>query len=201
MNSADRTRRPEESIESEKMLIIGSAVTGAALFGLFFYLLKKITSRSYPSGPPPIIVKSGSFIIETENELTSSGSHGGPYIYKRNFRLAWVRVLMYNEDTGLAFPFQWFQNPKVEIWFDYETGGMSAAPNVIIEKDHTDFKLTIKIDNKLKLKKSKHYKRKKKYEDQEDQKAFRFGRVEINGAPFTTQSREGDQYVLAFYED
>lgn len=198
MNSKELIAGVENGIKSKSTLLFTAA--GALLAGLALYMFKDESEEPVETDPPPIIIKSGSFIVEAREVLNESGGTGGkPFVYKSStgFNLKWARILVYNEITGNIRPFEFFENPTVSIWFK-PLSIPGAVPDVVIRQNGSDFELSIKTKKKLKFKTSSHSSRKNKYEDDEHPDTINFSRVEINGSRY--DSTKGDQFVIGFFE-
>lgn len=149
------------------------------------------------SDPPPIIIKSGSFVVEAENQLNESGgTQGNPYVYKLNgFSLKSVNVcvLDYLKPDAKCTA---FNNPVVKIWLTQHLAP-GNSPDVTVQQNGNDFDLTIYTDKKLKAKDSSHAKRKYRYEDDDDKKSINIDKIEVNGNTFS--AADGVEFVLGFY--
>lgn len=191
--------------DSSKKLDVGSIIAfsaGAAfLAGLALYLYYRNKDEApIESDPPPVIIKSGSFVLESADRLSESGSgaSGDPFIYtKGGFSLKWARIFSYNEISGDIRPFKYYENPTVQIWFKKITVP-GATPDVVVRQAGNDFELTINTKKKLKFKTNSHSNRKNKYEDDEFPDTIVFNRVQINGDVFI--ANRGDQFIIGFYE-
>lgn len=193
----------------------------AGLFGLaFFNLFKKASSAqtegkmilaAVPSDLPPIIIKSGSFIIESDEPLTESGS--GTYNYRRSgFKLIQaVRVIKINEHSGVTetFPFADAGGIELDIRLQHYVSGswqpLAQSSLVQIKNEtvagNTNFLLTIPKD--LDRKGKPKPRRKEKREDSGND-VFRFGSIVIRGKgtvppPVIPPTIEGDEYIIGLY--
>jgi hypothetical protein len=192
------------------------------LFGFTFLNLFKETSHAktennqmleaVPSDLPPIIIKSGSFTIESNETLTESGS--SPYNYKSvGFKLIQaVRVVKINEHTGVTqtFPFVDPLGIELDIWLqDYVSGNwqslnaQSPMAKIMNETVQGSTNFVLKISKKLDKKGKPKPKRKEKREDKGDD-VFRFGSIVIRGKgtkppPVIPPTVEGDEYNIGLY--
>lgn len=206
MNSTRLTLRSQEQIKPESVLFtIGGF---AILTGLALSLLKK--PKFEITDPPPIFIKSGSFVIESDVDLNES-SGASPYHYKRiNFgQILGVRVFKYNEIYGVS------QIPEeidyeagssgltVRIWLqrlvNNQWSNIASTPEIVARNTGNDFDLELRFAKKLDKRPKKHSLRKAKYEDKEDD-IFRFGQIQVDSfTPITTGN--GDEYTIGFYND
>jgi hypothetical protein len=192
------------------------------LFGFAFLNLFKETGHAktennlileaVPGDLPPIIIKSGSFTIESDEALTETG--GGPYNYKRSgFKLIQaVRVVKINEHTGATqtFPFVDPLGIELDIWLqDYVSGSwqplnaQSPMAKIVNETVQGSTNFVLKIAKKLDKKGKPKPKRKDKREDKGND-VFRFGNVVIRGKgteppPIIPPTVEGDEYIIGLY--
>lgn len=147
--------------------------------------------------PPPIIIKSGSFIIESTNELKESGgSSGSPFVYKLpGFTLKSVNICVidYLKPEMTCTP---FQNPVVKIWLTKHMAP-AASPDFTIQQNGSDLDMSIYVEKKLKFKESSHSKRKFRYEDDDDKKSINIEKIEVNGTTFN--SGDEIQFLLGIY--
>jgi hypothetical protein len=205
MNQTDLAKSPEaQRIFKPDVLLIG---IGAATAILIAYLLR-LAEDSIPTDPPPIIIKDGSFVIETDEPL--SEINGNPNIYKRvGFgEIKGVRVFKTNEITGQANSYDYDDRNGVEVDIRLQkhtsAGWMDINPLVTIRTisnagNPKDFALT--IGKKLNKKgKSKPPRKERRGDDDAD--TIRFGQIIVReddggGDPFVTA--DGDNYTIAFY--
>ena len=217
MNS-EQTSESQTSLENiqhnlSNPLLILASIVGVSV--VVYKLLKQATEKSGGDEFPPIIIKSGSFVIESNVKLDKSGGSGGnPYVYKREFpikEIKGVRVFIDNEVKGSAIchPYYHPQGVEVDIWLqDYigdkwQPSTLPVNPDVTIKGEgnpgNKDFVLKIKkeLDDK-----GKHNpKHKYKFRDN-DSDTFRIERIRVreNGVNRPTIDREeGDHYMIAFY--
>jgi hypothetical protein len=189
------------------------AVIGVAVVKTVQYLLR--AEEALPDTIPPIIIKSGSFITESDEPFDVSGGTGGnPFIYKRfGFKeIKGVRVFINNEKYGSAKSHD-YDDPEwvdVDIWFqDYIAGvwqptSLPINPDVIIRSEvgtGVDKDFVMRIRKQLEKKGKPHPKRKEKRRDK-DNDTFRFARVSVRentGGGETFDYKEGDHFMIAFY--
>jgi hypothetical protein len=190
------------------------------LFGFAFLNLFKETGHvetennllgeAPPSDLPPIIIKSGSFIIESDEPLNESGS--GPYNYKRTgFKLIQsVRVIKINEYTGTAqsYPFADVNGIEVDIQLQHFVSGawqplaQSSLAQIKNEPVQGSSNFVLSIPKELNKKGKSKPKRKEKREDKGND-VFRFGSVvlrgKVNVPPVIPATVEGDEYIIGLY--
>jgi hypothetical protein len=190
-------------------------------FGFAFLNLFKATGQTktennlmlaaVPSDLPPIIIKSGSFSIESDELLAVSGSR--PFNYKRlGFKLIQaVRVIKVNENTGVTETFSFVDALGIEldIRLQHFVSGnwqpLSESSLVQIKNEpvtgSSNFVLSIgkELDRKGKPKPRRKEKREDKAAD-----VFRFGSVVIRGKgpvspPTIAPTVDGDEYIIGLY--
>ncbi len=219
MNSAEQTRFELDKPSGQNKLfksIVGLSflvLTGAAVVKTVKYLFRD--EGELPGIIPPIIIKSGSFIIESDKPLEESGGTGGnPHVYKRiGFKeIKGVRVFINDEKDGSANSRD-YDDPDwvdVDIWFQNYVNGvwqpvtLPTNPDVTIRSEgnlgaNKDFVLRTK--KKLEKKVKSHPYRKEKGRDK-DNGDFRFARVRViekDGGGDTFNADEGCHYMIAFY--
>ena len=205
MNQTDLTKSLEEQrVFKPDVLLIG---IGAAAAILVAFLLRR-AEDSLPTDPPPIIIKDGSFVIETDEPL--SEQNGNPNVYKRvGFgMIKGVRVFKTNEITGQANSYDYDDRNGVEVDIRLQkhtpAGWVNINPLVTIRTLNNagspkDFALTI---GKKLNKKGKPKPPRKERRGDDDPDTFRFGQITVReadggGDPFF--AAEGDTFALAFY--
>ncbi|HEX8289777.1 MAG TPA: hypothetical protein VF556_17480 [Pyrinomonadaceae bacterium] len=164
-----------------------------------------------PSDLPPIIIKSGSFTIESDESLTETGS--GTYNYKRmGFKLIQaVRVIKINENTGVTETFTFVDANGIEVdirlqhyisgnWQPLAQSSLAQIKNEPVQGS-SNFVLSIPKD--LDKKGKPKPKRKEKREDKGND-VFRFGSVVIRGKgtvppPTIPPTVDGDEYIIGLY--
>jgi len=195
----------------------------AGLFGFAFLNLFKTSGsaktenvtipKDVSSDLPPIIIKSGSFTIESADSLTESG--GGPYFYKKSgFGLIKaVRVTKVNEQNGMSETFYFADNAGIELdirlqnyvsgnWQPLSESQLAQVMNETVSGS-TNFVLKIAKNLDKKGKPKPNYKEKR--EDKGDE-VFRFGSVVIRGkgtvpAPAIPITVDGDEYFIGLYNN
>lgn len=207
MNSIESTKNVnvEERIDSTSLFFIFGAA--AALTGLVYYLLKR-EEKAIPTDPPPIVIKTGSFIIDSVDGFRDAGDiSGNPKRkkvnkYKGNFgAIRSVLINIINEKSLDTSPperpwgdfFNHSQGLNIEIWFQklisenpdvWDSGDVTGFPDVVNRRTtHLELELP---DNLNKSNQNKHPKRKNK--DRLDLKKdssgrdryFRIGRIRIS---------------------
>ena len=193
----------------------------AGLFGFaFLNLINKpvfaetensLMVEAVPSDLPPIIIKSGSFIIESDMPLAESGS--GTYNYKRvGFKLIQaVRVIKFNEQNGITETYSFVDLNGIELdirlqhyvsdnWQPITQSSLAQIKTETVQGS-TNFVLSIpkELDKKGKPKPKRREKREDKGND-----VFRFGSIVIRGKgtvppPVIPQTDDGDEYVIGLY--
>jgi hypothetical protein len=210
MDSKNFTTHSEKQMISAPVLIIGGIAAAWLLPRLFG------AKRSLPSKPPPIIVKSGSFTIETDQPLHPPGKNR-PQYRRRNFRgIKGIRVIWYNEivknDRG-ADDFEenkdWSDRDDVQVkidllYCDPTTGGCNPGPQVILGDDGLDVLLETPI--KLSDSRGKKHRKRKAVREDEQAEIVIFGAVEIvnksngNRIKFYPET-EGREYIIGIYDE
>lgn len=195
----------------------------AGLFGFVFLSLfnkpssaeteNNLPAEEVPGELPPIIIKSGSFIIESDEPLTESGS--SIYNYKRSgFKLIQaVRVVKVNEHTGATETFPFVDASGIEldirlqhyvsgIWQPLAQSSLAQIKNETVQGS-TNFVLSISknLDRKGKSKPQRKEKREDKGND-----IFRFGSIVIRGKgtaspPIIPPTADGDEYIIGLYNN
>jgi hypothetical protein len=189
------------------LLILG-AIVGIAV--VVYRLLQQDEEDFLGNDFPPIIIKSGSFSIETDQDLQVPNGNSSPFIYKiLNFGpIRGIRVFRINEINGDkdSDAFDDSVGFQIDIWLEYFENGawtnITNQPQITIGDNNQDFELKLKFEKKLEDKKvKKHLKRKAKYDDKES-KIFRFGKVEIlkkSNNSIKPYNDEGDDYIIGLY--
>jgi hypothetical protein len=216
MDSRNLTGVSEEGIDVESLLFVGAAAV--ACVGLLLYFRTSTTEAEFelPTDPPPIIIKSGSFEIESNQKLDEStnGSGGNPFVYSwDNFgEILGVRIYRINENNGnpVAVPFinplgleidiilQFFDSDQ-ERWFD-------ISPPVTVKSEGSagnpkNFKLRLNrdLDSKGKPKPPRKFKRRDKGSE-----TIRIGKIVVrdkngNLLPPSFQVHDGDDFFITIY--
>ncbi len=212
MNPIDLTKSSEGQRIFKRNVLIISIIS--ATVGAVAYLLRKI--RSIPHDPPPIIIKPGIFVIETDETVTESTDGtlnetvAGSNIYKRKGfgKIKGVRVFKTNEESGLAESYDYEDKNGVEVdirlqkltlngWKDIDPlVTIRTVGNTVNPKD-----FVLKIGKKLKKKGFPNPARLERWED-DGTENLRFGQVVIrenDGGGDTFNSQDGDHYLISFY--
>ncbi|MFN2440948.1 MAG: hypothetical protein ABR503_17215, partial [Chitinophagaceae bacterium] len=196
MNSEEQTRFDLERLTKGNEL--SKSIAGISFFVLIGYAVVKTVQyllradEELPDLLPPIIIKSGSFIIESDEPLNESGGTGGnPHVYKRiGFKeIKGVRVFRTNEVNGAANSDSYddAQGVDVDIWFQnyisgvWQPASLPINPDVTIRSEGnpgTDKDFVLRINKQLEKKGKPHPKRKEKRRDK-DNDVFRFARVRV----------------------
>lgn len=145
-----------------------------------------------PDDPPPIIIRTGSFVLEADSKLNEPppGALAKPYSYILNgFTIKSIWVCHFNYIKPVTDPCKAAPaGADVKIWFE----DSSPDPDVKVVQNGSDFLLTI-MDKKLNCKNSSSPTRPKECrEDNVEVKNFT-----VNGEPF--QVNDGDIYTIGFY--
>jgi hypothetical protein len=225
MNSTELIERAEEKFDSKSIAFIG---VGVIALGVLITWWKKTLSEDVPESElPPIIIKSGSFIIETTEVLMPDRANERSY--KRGFinGIKGIRVNTYNEltredsDDDYFYEgkdYRWKSGDNVKVFIELErcvsdTGGVCnswLSPGVVeILNNASD--LEIKVPDPIRLSKSRRNKKNKrqhKHEDEHDE-FIRFtkvtvintsqGNLEIMKYPKTPSEKKAREYFIAFY--
>jgi hypothetical protein len=205
MNTTDLIERVEEEFDSKSVAIIG---VGLVALG-FLLTLRKRMSRDVEEGElPPIIIKSGSFVVESDVDLYQPPQ--SPNTYKRRGfgEIRGVRVFVTNEITGRAKSYDFDDRNGIEVDIRLQkhtpSGWIDINPLVTIRSETNsgttkDFVLTIgkKISKKGHPKPGRRY----RYVD-DDSDNIRFGQIVVRendggGMPFV--SKDSEDYIIAFY--
>jgi hypothetical protein len=225
MNSEELTRRPQEQIQPESVLI--PVVVGAGLTGLAFWLLRKITRRKriIIADPPPIFIKSGSFIIDSERGFKRDGNNSHPKRPKLNVYEANsgpVKSVIINQANqqivnDSARPFgDFFSDPDgltISIWLDrfdennQTWQGVSGDPDIFI-RSSDPLRIELPADLTKNTNSNDHPNRKHKdklviKDPHNKDLIWRFGLIRIHDSSgnelgeFTTEN--GDEYLISFW--
>jgi hypothetical protein len=225
MNSTDLIERGEEKLNSKSVAIIG---VGVIALGVLITWLNKIIRDVPETELPPIIIKSGSFIIDSVDGFRDAGDiTGNPKRkkinqYKGSFGVVKsVLVNQINEKSLGSTPFGyryrdtrgviiqlWFQkltSENPEIWDPADIGGV---PDVV---NRLSTPLAMELpDDLTKSNQNKHHKRKNK--DKLDFKKatggtdryFRIGRIRIldvdGNVKRDISSNNGDEYFISLWD-
>ncbi|CAN5581774.1 hypothetical protein BH24ACI2_BH24ACI2_02010 [soil metagenome] len=221
MNSEEQTRFGLEKLTERDEL--SKSILGISLFALASFVVIKtyqylFRAEELDEQLPPIIIKSGSFVIETDRDLEIPSGGNPPFVYKRKKfgAIQHIRLFKINEENG-NHDIDIFTDStgiEVKIWIQYfeqylPDGSIKWTPlvderKITIKKNSSnDFELELKLEKRLLNKKvKKHPKRKAEYKDNESE-TFRFGKVqvyEINDDDTTVYDVEdGDKFIIAFY--
>jgi len=189
-----------------------------SVISLVVYSIKQLMRSEEPDMLPPIIIKSGSFTIETDVPLKPDSPEQPAYRREGFGKIKGIRVVRYKQrkkkseadDFYEASDWKSSKGVQVNINLQYcqqEQNGdcvfWSAGPTINIFNSNDDFEVTTPI--KLSASKVKnHPKRKAKREDEGVAQIFRFGSVEIReriGGSLIKQYpvEDGWEYVIAFY--
>ena len=218
MNSEQQVSQNQTSLENIQHNLFNPLLVLASIVGVgvvVYKLLKQATEKSIGDEFPPIIIKSGSFVIESDETLHKSGGGGGgnPDVYKRlGFKeIKGVRVFIDNEITGSAKSYSYddSQGVEVDIWLQDYIGNVWQPASLPINPDITirgegspgnkDF--VLKIKKELEKKGKPNPKRKDKLRSK-DTDTFRIARIEVrenDGGGDTFNRVDGDHYMIAFY--
>jgi len=215
MNQINSNKSSDEHKIFKLKVLIFSIVSVAV--GAIAYVLNKIKKISYD--PPPIIIKSGIFIFETDvfepdelitetSDETLSERVADPNLYKRkNFgKIKSVKVLKIDADQNSeSFDFEDRNGVEVDISLQKRTNGRDNIGQLVTirtednEANSKDFVLTIGI--KLNKKGFPDYPRNHRWE-YDGIENLRFVKVvvrEKDGGGKTFNSQVGDNYHISFY--
>ena len=213
MDSIEVSQDSQERSDLENVLLIGG--TAMLFAGLFSWLRKKRPfSGEVPDGltdPPPIIIKSGSFDIETDQPLIHNGpsSDGGLHKYKRVAfgKILGVRVFVVNEALGTAYasPFPSRAGIQVEVSlqkYNENTGRWDDVTEKVIIKTvpsgtSDDFELHLR-ERKLHKRGKPKPKRLERWCDTKDDNDP--SRIRINDVTIIRQG-ESDAYIYQAESD
>lgn len=213
MNSKDLTESLIEKKTFKRNLLIAGIISAA--FSAIVYLFKRLSG--IPPKPPPIIIKSGIFVIETDGTLDetpdgiSVGTTAVTKVYKRKCfgEIKGVRVIIINEASGQADSHDYEDKRGVEVDIRLQKSTLpnvwqDVEPLVTIRtmnnaKNPKDF--VLEIGKKLSKKGFPSLPRKQRWED-DGTENLRFGRIvvrENDGGGDEFVYRDGDHYQIQFY--
>jgi len=227
MNPTNLTKSSEEQREFEPdILNIGIGVVAGFAIA---YLLKKKRSiplwkdkTILPIKPPPIIIKSGSFIFETDEKLIPNTANMPNYT--RNFGndgIKGIRVTFYSEQIGGAYDRffsegeDWAGGESIEVIIEIQlcipVDGICTSWNNIPSKkikilvEGNVFKIETEIPISASKRNKKNY-RQFKHEDEYNNEFSRFKRVIINnkstGEKIEDYDRRDDrEFIIGFYNE
>lgn len=222
---------PQKQIKTESILFAIAGIAG--LTGLVLSLRslagdgEKSDDKIWMADPPPIFIKSGSFVVESSGDFAPQPDDASYRQIKRDFgKTLSIVVHKYNErgkpspnpPAPAYYGYKEFPNRgafNIKIWLQkIKADGTwelpAANPDVIINNDANALHFNLKykkgfFGKQLKKSPKKPKKRNHRYEDQEDD-AFRFQRIELqwfNGAHTETEefltTNEGDLYTIGFW--
>ncbi len=173
---------------------------------------------------PPIIIKSGSFILEAlfnpdEKFLTHRGGDNNIRNYEATYpgRIAAVSILQYDESPlGNVYPHGFLYCKKrlsIEIEFNNKR---SAEIDYIFDENNTGGTTTFQLEfrgfKRLKKTAKRHSRRPNYWEDDDEEYGIRFEKVTLiaedndypNQTPLPPYSQTAEQdldYIIAIYED
>jgi hypothetical protein len=207
MNETDLTKNPEvKRISKPDFLTIGIGAAGfAAACAIIAYFYRE--EAELFTDPPPIIIKSGSFVIESDQDLTPPAPHKNKYNRNGFGKIRGIRVITYNEikkysdvdDFVEGTDWSASEGVQVNINLQYcqtEQNGVCVSwidgPQINVLDINNNFELLTPNFKLSSDKGKKHTKRKARREDDEP-KPLRFGSVEI--------IRKSDEAEIKFYEE
>ena len=206
MNSTELPEGTEEKFDSKSIAVIGAAVVGLGVL-----ITKWITRKKMllDTELPPIIIKDGSFIIESDEDLYQPPHSSNTYNRRDFGEIKGVRVFTINEKTGRAKSDPYNDNNGVEVdirlqrqisgvWQDIP--GLVTVRTVNNAGNQKDFVLT--IGKKLGKKGNPKHGRKDRRGD-DDSETIRFRQIvvrEKDGGGGTCNANEGDNFLIAFYK-
>ncbi len=225
MNSEEQTRfeleKPTERNELSKS-IVGISLLALTSFVVVKTLQYLFRAEELDGELPPIIIKSGSFAIETEEALTPALAGESAYRKVGFKKIKGIKVTYYKEKKkkpsadDFIESVDWDDAKGVQVNIDLQfceqahngdcqlwSTGLSLS-RFSVFNDNDDFVLTTPI--RLSTSKIKyHPKRNAKREDEHNQ-TFRFGKVEIRervGGKLIKQylAEDSQEYIIAFYNE
>ncbi len=192
MDPSNSTEETKISLTRNQKLVIGglvAAILVSILGGLIYWWRPR-------ADPPPIIVKSGSFVLEAyaEVEIQNGTGQNPDTVEYPNFQVSNVKIQRYNKDSATLYPLYDGAFETIKIWME-ESAGMPTNPTFVFEQSGSNLKLS--STEKLKKGPNKHRARPYKIKDK-DQKDFRFGKIKIGGNPEVIAT-DGDEFFIQFY--
>jgi hypothetical protein len=191
MDPSNSNEQTKKSLTGSQKLLIGAAIA-AGLAALSIYFLWWVPKPR--TDPPPIIVKSGSFDLESDVEADVQVVGGNRVVKIPNSVIGRMIIQRYNKDSSTVLQLYDGAFQPLRIWME-EATGMPTDPTFIIEQEGTALRLT--SSEKLKKGRGKHSGRSHHIVD-EDRKFFRFGQIQVGGnSPIPAQ--DGDEFFILFY--
>lgn len=196
MDSKNLTVRSEERFDVESVAIISAAVL---IIGGVYWLLKKILIEDGLPDPPPIIIKSGTLTLETDQPLTELP--GSVNIYKRGFGEI-VGVKVYTTDvTGHRSSCSIEEPTGIQVdislrKYTIPRGWVNVNSPVTIRTGGNPKFLMLKIGKKFKRKVGhpNPYYLEKWVDDEPDE--FQIGRVVVKSSGYVRTFNAGNNETL-----
>ncbi len=195
---------------------VTAGVFGFAFFNLFKVPFSAQTTNNQEQSKildelPPIIIKSGSFIIESDLPLAETS--GNPYKYRRSgFMIRRVLVIKVNEYTGAAetIPFADANGIELDIQLQHYVNdnwqplAQSPLAQILNETVPGSTNFLLKIPKDLDDDRGKPKPPRKGRREDKGNDTFRFGSVIIRGkgtkpAPDVPPTVDGDEYIINLY--
>ncbi len=220
MNETDLTKNPEvKRISKPDFLTIGIGAAGfAAACAIIAYFYRE--EAELFTDPPPIIIKSGSFVIETDQDLTPPAPHKNKYSRNGFGKIRGIRVITYNEikkysdvdDFVEGTDWSASEGVQVNINLQYcqtEQNGECVSwidgPQINALDNNNNFELLTPNFRLSTDKGKKHTKRKARREDDEA-RTLRFGSVKIIKKSDGTEiksydEKDGQEFIIGFYNE
>jgi len=208
-------------LRSVLLITTTALVVFALLAGYLLYLANQELDLS--TDPPPIIIKSGSFIIESEKILQPDSADQRNYKNLQFNAIKGIRVITYSENARIPIVDKKFFEGKDSTW----EKGDSVQVNIYIqscqqmdlsglctswsslrkvEVFNANSSLEINVPSELHLSKSKKNKKNKRQYKNEDENTeiIRFYLVEIinktkNSRIDFFNAQEGQEFYIGFY--
>lgn len=220
MNQTDLTKQGQEEqrVFKPNLSTIGKiGVAIAATSAAIAYFLR-MAEESIPHDPPPIIIKSGSFVIETDQDLKPAAPHQPRYRRETFGSIRGIRVIIYNEIRKYSDVDDFVENTdwsaaegvQVNINLQYcqaatpngECESWIQGPQINILDNTNNFELITPI--KLSTSKGKKHSKRKANREDEETRISRFGSIDIikksNGKKIKSyEEKEGQEYIIGFY--
>ncbi len=218
MDPSNSTEETKKSLTRNQKLIIGGVIF-AGLAALLAYFLRPDTpTKQIP--PPPIIVKSGSFVLETKQKFEREANSGATWTYEMSgFKTSEIRISTYNEIHGTATYIKCDRTAinttcpiadetTMSIWFqEYD---MQAADWELIQPDSPTAiftlggeNLTLSMadrngSNRLNENNNKRPNRNYRYQPNAKNKVYRLGQIKVDNKIITAGS--GDEFIVSMFK-
>lgn len=200
------------------LLIVGVIAAFALLSGYLLYA----GSEDLPTDPPPIIIKSGSFIMESENVFQPDAANQRSYKNPQFNAIKGIRVISYSENAQNQTIDKKFFEGKDSSWQKGDVVQVNVyiqtcLPNASglcttwsglkkVEVYNAGSDLSVNVPDELHLSKARKNKKNKRQHKNEDEnvETIRFYMVEIINKTQNIQiaalfAQEGQEYYIGFY--